>query len=86
MALAVVGKSKPHYHKITTEIYEVIKGELILTIDGEKHILKPGEKMTIKPNSIHSAEGEETWFLTHSTPGWKVKDHILLNEGDINQQ
>ena len=77
LALAVVGKSKPHYHKTTTEIYEVIKGELLLTIDDQKHILKTGEKMTIKPNSPHSAEGEETWFLTHSTPGWNIKDHIL---------
>ncbi len=78
LALAVVGKSKPHYHKTSTEIYEVIKGELLLTIAGKKHILKTGEKMTIKPNSIHSAEGQETWFLTHSTPGWTVKDHIII--------
>lgn len=77
LALAVVGKSKPHYHKTTTEIYEVIKGELKLTIDGKTFTLNPGEKMTIKPKSVHSAAGDETWFLTHSTPGWNFEDHII---------
>ncbi|AKM79766.1 MAG: Cupin 2 conserved barrel domain protein [Candidatus Beckwithbacteria bacterium GW2011_GWB1_47_15] len=77
LALAVVGKSKPHYHKTTTEVYEVVKGELTLFIDGKKHVLKQGEKMTIKPGSVHSAEGDEAWFYTYSTPGWTFADHIL---------
>lgn len=80
LALAVVGKSKPHYHKTTTEIYEVVKGILKLTIDNKEYTLNPGEKITIVPNSVHSAAGDETWFLTHSTPGWKFKDHILANQ------
>ena len=29
-ALAIVGRSKPHYHKKSTEVYETIKG--VLTI------------------------------------------------------
>src|SRR3989344_1466189 len=78
LALAVVGKSKPHYHLKTTEIYEAIKGELTIFVDGKKSILKPGEKMTIKPGSIHSAEGEGVWFYTYSTPGWTLEDHILV--------
>jgi quercetin dioxygenase-like cupin family protein len=78
VALAIVGKSKPHYHKVSTEIYEVIEGILVITVDGNKYTLQAGEKMTILPNQIHSAEGDEAWFLTYSTPGWTVKDHILL--------
>ena len=77
LAVAVVGKSKPHYHKLTTEIYEVIKGELTLNIDGKKSILKPGEKITIQSNTIHSAESDEAWFYTYSSPGWTPEDHIL---------
>lgn len=80
LALAVVGKSKPHFHKISTEIYEVIKGTLTLYIDGKKYLLKQGEKMTILPAQVHSAEGNEVWFLTHSTPGWTFEDHIVLSE------
>src|SRR3972149_4401039 len=62
LALAIVGKSKPHYHLKTTEIYEAIKGELTIFVDGKKSILRPGEKMTIQPNTIHSAESDEAWF------------------------
>ena len=80
LALAVVGKSKPHYHKKTTEIYEVVKGGLALFIDGKKHILKKGGKITIKPNTVHHAEGNETWFLTHSKPGWTSEDHIVVEK------
>jgi len=79
LALAVVGKSKPHYHKATTEIYEVVKGTLKLTINNQVFSLNPGQKKTIKPNQIHSATGIETWFLTHSKPGWTFDDHILAN-------
>ena len=80
LALAVVGRSKPHYHKMTTEIYEVVKGILTIDIDGIKHILKKGEKITIEPDTIHYVEGKECWFLTHSKPGWTFEDHIMKEE------
>ena len=78
LALAVVGISKLHYHKISTEIYEVLKGKLSLYIDGKKHILKQGEKITITSGQKHFAEGDEVWFLTRSTPGWTMEDHIFF--------
>lgn len=78
LALAVVGSSKPHYHKKSTEVYEVTKGELTIYLDNKRHILREGEKMTIKPNVVHSVEGNETWFLTYSSPGWTFDDHIVV--------
>jgi len=78
IALAVVGKSKLHYHKKSTEIYEAIKGELTVIIDGKKHELMEGQKITIKPGEVHSAEGEDAWFLTYSKPGWRFDDHIVV--------
>ena len=80
LALAVVGRSKPHYHKESTEIYETVKGRLKLYINGKKYVLEKGEKMTIKPNRIHHTEGEEAWFLTYSNPGWAFEDHIVVKE------
>lgn len=77
IALAIVGKSRPHYHKKSTEIYEVIKGKLTLHIGNKEKSLKKGQKATIKPNVIHWVEGNEAWFLTHSKPGWTFKDHIV---------
>src|SRR3989344_6317031 len=57
-ALAIVGQSKPHYHKKSIEVYEVMKGVLTIYKSGKKHVLKKGEKLTIKPGEIHSAEGK----------------------------
>lgn len=80
IALAIVGSSKPHYHKNSTEIYEAQKGILRVYVNGEKHILQEGEKITIKPNTTHYVEGDEAWFLTHSSPGWMFEDHIVVEE------
>jgi quercetin dioxygenase-like cupin family protein len=77
LAMVVVGRSKPHFHKVTTETYEVISGELTVKVDGKKYILKKGEKLTLKPGQVHSAVGNETWFLTSSIPGWTPADHFL---------
>lgn len=80
LAMAVVGKSLPHYHKKTTEIYEVIKGKLTVYKNGKKFLLKEKDKMTIELNVTHYVEGDETWFLTYSKPGWTLKDHILKKD------
>lgn len=80
LALAVVGKSKPHYHKKSTEIYEAVFGKLTVYVEGKKYELKKGEKVKIKPGKVHCVVGEEAWFLTHSKPGWTLKDHILKEE------
>lgn len=77
IAVAVIQKSLPHYHKVITETYEVIKGELTLFCNDKKHILKEGEKFTVKPGQIHYAEGNETWIKCYSKPGWTPKDHFL---------
>ncbi|OGG12510.1 hypothetical protein A2875_04525 [Candidatus Gottesmanbacteria bacterium RIFCSPHIGHO2_01_FULL_46_14] len=77
IALAVVGKSKSHVHKKSTEVYEAIKGQLIVYTNGKKFMLQEGEKMTIKPGEVHYAEGNEAWFLTYSEPGWRLDDHIV---------
>lgn len=77
--MVIVGKAKPHYHKKSTEIYEVVKGALTVYKDGKKYILKEKEKITIEPNIVHYAEGDDVWFLTHSSPGWTFKDHTVVD-------
>lgn len=78
VALAVVGRSKPHYHKKSTEVYETMKGMLTIYKSGKKYVLKKGEKLTIESGEVHHVEGDETWFLTYSEPGWRLDDHILV--------
>ncbi len=74
--IAVIDESLPHYHKQTTEIYEVIKGKLILNIGDKVVEMKEGDKIMIEPNKIHWSKGKETWVKTTSHPGWSPKDHF----------
>lgn len=79
--MAIVGKSEPHYHIVSTETYQDTKGTLAVYVGGKKHILKVGEKLTIKPGLVHyveSEDGKDVWFLTYSEPGWTAEDHILV--------
>ena len=77
VAISVIDYSIPHYHKRSTEEYELIKGKLVVMIDGKKFLLRVGEKITIHPGSVHSARGNETWIKATSRPGWTPEDHIL---------
>jgi len=76
VAIAIIDRSEPHFHKNATERYEVTKGQLILSIDAVEYILHEGDKKTIRPGSVHFATGKETWVKTTSTPGWTPDDHI----------
>lgn len=78
IAVAVIEKTAPHYHKVTTEIYEVIKGELTLFVEGVEHKLKLGESFTIKPNKKHYAIGNESWIKCTSHPAWTIEDHLVV--------
>lgn len=78
VAVAVVDKIQPHFHRRTTEIYQVVKGSLTLVIEGRKHYLKEKQQKTIKPNQIHSALGSQTWIKVTSHPGWIAQDHLLV--------
>lgn len=77
-AIAVVDKTKPHFHNLTTETYEVIKGTLTLSIDGISREMKVGDTVTITPCQVHEATGNETWISCISKPGWKQSDHHIV--------
>ncbi len=76
IAVAVIDKTEPHHHKVTTEIYEVVRGELDLNVNGKVYHLAEGQSFTVQPGEIHSATGAETWVKVTSKPGWVHKDHV----------
>lgn len=80
VAVAVVDRIRPHYHKKLTEVYKITRGMLILHLGRQKKIAKENERIKIPPGEIHWAEGDETWFYVYSTPGWTQEDHILVFE------
>ncbi len=77
LAVAVIDKSITHYHKKATEVYEIMRGDLIAYKDGKEYKLGEGEKLTIKPDEVHYAVGNETWVKVFSEPPWTPEDHIL---------
>jgi len=77
VAISVIDKSLPHYHKQVVETYEVIRGELTVFIDGVEHKLGEGEKLEVRPGQKHYAVGNETWIMCTAKPGWTVEDHIM---------
>ena len=78
VAIVAIETSAPHYHRESTETYEVITGSLQLHAGGEDVTLKAGDTHTIKPGTIHSAEGQFTLIKATSYPGWTQEDHILV--------
>jgi len=73
--ISVIDKTEAHYHSVSEEKYEVLKGVLALTVDKEKFVLNVGQTYLIKPGQIHEADGNETWIKCTSKPGWKKNDH-----------
>ena len=44
-----------HHHKIMTEVFYILEGELELIFDNETTILKEGDTITVPPNVWHEA-------------------------------
>lgn len=76
IAIVVVDDVPAHHHKKSTELYEILEGEVDVIIDGTKIHLFTEEKMTIHPGSVHSVTGNASWIKISSYPGWTSEDHI----------
>lgn len=85
IAISVIDRSVPHYHKQVTELYEILKGDLSVYIDGVEHKLTKGDKLEIKPGSHHYAIGNETWVKCTARPGWTIQDHLMEYTNTLRQ-
>ncbi len=57
IGLAVVEKSiRPHYQKVSDEIYYILRGQGTITVDGEKRDLKEGDVISIPKGKVHGFE------------------------------
>lgn len=48
-----------HHHKIMTEVFYILEGEVELVFDDETIIAKPGDTITVPPNVWHEANCEK---------------------------
>ena len=44
-----------HHHKIMTEVFYMLEGELTLVFDDETIVIRPGDTITVPPNVWHEA-------------------------------
>ena len=49
-----------HYHRVTEEIYFVLKGSGTLEVDGETRTVRPGDAVLIPPGAWHTLENTGT--------------------------
>ncbi|POY34769.1 cupin domain-containing protein [Solitalea longa] len=67
------GGNDLHYHKVFSETFEVVEGELGVEADGEKIIIKKGESYKVSENIMH-----RFFNPSDSTP---VTFNVLLEPG-----
>ncbi len=48
-----------HHHKIMTEVFYILEGEVALIFDDETIAAKPGDTITVPPNVWHAARCEK---------------------------
>ena len=48
-----------HHHKVMTEVFYILEGEVSLIFDDETIIAKPGDTITVPPNVWHAASCEK---------------------------
>lgn len=48
-----------HHHKIMTEVFYILEGDVELIFDDETIICKPGDTLTVPPNIWHAAKCEK---------------------------
>lgn len=48
-----------HHHKIMTEVFYILEGEVQLIFDEETVVLRPGDTLTVPPNVWHAASCEK---------------------------
>ena len=58
--LEVEQATERHYHRLTEEIYFVLKGQGKMEIDGETGYLRPGDSVLILPGAWHQLENNGT--------------------------
>ncbi|MBI5685513.1 MAG: cupin domain-containing protein [Verrucomicrobia bacterium] len=49
-------KQTRHCHKIGTEIYTLLEGEMIIEAAGERYTLHPGDTLVVKPGIWHEVK------------------------------
>jgi quercetin dioxygenase-like cupin family protein len=70
----------PHYHKIISQTFEVIKGTVFLKVNDVVHVLHKGDVYTVKPGEKHVVYNETdrtARFMMTVRPGHKGYEEFM---------
>jgi mannose-6-phosphate isomerase-like protein (cupin superfamily) len=80
--IASGGRTTPHFHPQTEEIYYILAGRGRMRIGDELHDVGPGDAIAIPPGAVHqiaNTGGEELKFLCCCAPGYEHADTVLVD-------
>ena len=79
-AVLLAGQSYPrHYHKIKTETFFVIYGNLIVSREDDEYLLKPGELLSIERGEAHSFSSDTGVVFEEMSTTYIKNDSIYEN-------
>lgn len=69
-----------HYHKLSTEIYWVLEGEIKILIDNVEINVDGGDLIIINPNEVHKvlSASKENKIGVISNPRWTKEDEYIV--------
>lgn len=52
-----------HYHKIGTEMYEILEGTMTIHVGEHDYSLQAGDMIVVNPGTVHEVKPEGTQFI-----------------------
>ncbi len=77
------GRTTPHYHRRTEEIYFILQGTGHMRIDQQSRPVGPGDAIAIPPGAVHTITNTGQGpleFLCCCTPAYEHEDTVLVEE------
>ncbi|HUT12117.1 MAG TPA: cupin domain-containing protein [Thermoguttaceae bacterium] len=78
--LPVGGRTVPHHHVETEEIYYVLSGQGVMRVGDQTREVGPGDAIAIPPGASHqitNTGSEVLRFLCCCAPGYEHEDTVL---------
>jgi mannose-6-phosphate isomerase-like protein (cupin superfamily) len=75
------GRTTAHYHKVTEEIYYILRGSGEMTIGDQSRRVAPGDAIAIPPGEVHTIANpgsEPLVFLCCCAPCYDHEDTFLI--------
>lgn len=77
------GRTTPHYHPQTEEIYYILEGTGRMTIGEDRQAVTPGDAIAIPPGAVHTIECTSDVplkFLCCCAPAYEHSDTVLVEQ------